>query len=231
MIPWVHIRRSGLLILGAACVLGVSGCRTGSHPDGAAAYVRLINAVPDAGGLDVSVDGKRVWKRALYRSSSGYRAVSSGTYPVDIDAAGLGTTLLSETLSFGKNRDYTVLALGQAAGGGRAAEIRVLAEEPSRDLPPGKSGLRLVNAALGAPPIDLVVNNIVGLKSVAFGRRSEALVLDGGHYDLQIAPTGRPSPLLGPVSFNLQAGHSYTLVAMGQASDQSLSLEFFPDRP
>ena len=220
----------GALVL-LAMGLSLAGCRYGAHTDGGAAYVRLINAVPDAGGLDVSVDGKRVWKRSAFRSSTGYQAVSSGTYPVEVDAAGPGTTLLTEPLSFEKQRDYTLLALGQVGRNGVPARVQVLPEEKTPDLEEGKASLRLINAAPGTPALDLVVNMIVGVKAVAYGRRSAPLILSGGRYDLQLAAADTPNMLVGPVNLNLVPGKSYTLVAMGRASDQSLSLEVYPDKP
>ena len=210
-------------------VLGVSGCRNGGH-DGGAAYVRLINAVPDAGGLDVSVDGKRVWKKSAFRSSTGYQSVSAGTYPVTLDADGPGTTLLTQSLSFDKNQTYTLLALGQADVGD-SARMQVLPDENPAPLAAGKASVRLVNAAPGTP-VDLVVNTIVGVKSVGYGRRSEPLVLDGGEYDLQLAAAGTAQMLIEPVHLTLSPGRRYTLIAMGRpGSRQSLSLEAYPDKP
>ena len=80
--------------------------------------------------------------------------------------------------------------------------------------------------------MDLVVNTIVGVKSIAYGRRSEPLALDGGPYDLQLAAAGTAQMLTSPVHLSLAPGHAYTLVAMGRAgSRQALSLEAYPDKP
>ena len=228
MIP---LRQLGRFVLGAGTLAALlaSGCRTGSQDDGAAS-VRLINAVPDAGGLDVSVDGKRVWSREQFRSSTGYKNVSAGTYPVQIDADGPGTTLLTKSLVLGKKQKYTLLALGQATRGGVPARVQVLPEDAEAALPPGKASVRLINAAPGIISADLVVNTIVGLKSVGYGRRSVPLVLAGGHYMVQLAVPGTAQMLSDAVPLDLAAGQAYTLIAMGQASNQSLSLEIYPDK-
>lgn len=219
------------LTVGAVVIFGVSGCRNKTPDAGDAAYVRLINALPDAGGLDVSVNGRQVWKQAAFRSSTGYQSVPAGTYPVMLDADGLRTTLLTQSLSFDKNRSYTLLALGQADGRNNA-QVQVLPEEKPEGLAPDKADVRLVNAAPGTPSIDLVVNTIVGLKSVEYGRRSEPLALDGGPYDLQLAAAGTATMLTGPVHLTLLPGHVYTLIAMGQpGSRQTLTLEAYPDKP
>ncbi len=226
-----HFGLSGLLLIGAMSALLGAGCRTGSQSEGGTAQVRLINAVPDAGGLNVSVDGQRVWKRALFRSNTGYQGVGAGTYPVRLESASFGATLLVRPLSFEKGHDYTVLALGQMRDGGRPVNAQVLEDETPGQVEPGKTTLRLVNAALGLEPVDLVVNNIVGLQNVAYGKRSAALTLDGGRYDLKIVPADTPDALIGPTTLRLEAGHAYTLVAMGRVSDGTLSLEAYPDAP
>ncbi len=222
-------KRWGIAV-GALAALGVAGCRNRSESAGVgeAAYVRLINAVPDAGGLDVLVDGRRVWKRSQFRSSTGYQSVASGTYPVRLNANGLGETLLTEDLSFDKRRNYTLLALGSAEGG--KARVQVLPDDEQEAVTPNKARLRLINAAPGTPSVDLVVNTIVGVKSVGYGRRSGPLLLAGGHYDLQLAAANTPKMLVGPVGLDLAPGKSYTLIAMGRTGNQTLTLEVYPDK-
>lgn len=220
--PW------GLFLMGVVGALLVSGCRNSGGAEDV--KVRLINAVPEAGGLNVSVDGRRVWKHSQFRSSTGYQTISSGTYPLRVDAADLGATLLVQPLTFGRDREYTVLALGQVHGGGKPAEVRVLEDVPSDQPDAGKASVRLVNAALDVGPVDLVVNNIAAVSSVGYGRRSASLTLDAGAYDLKLAAADAPDTLTGPVHLALEPGRAYTLIAMGRAADQSLSLEAYPDR-
>jgi len=217
------------VIVGVLAALTIAGCRQKTSEPNGAAFVRLINAVPDAGGLDVSVDGRRVWERSEFKSSTGYQSVASGTYPVKLDANGPGTTLLTGSLLFEKGRSYTLLALGSAEGV-TPAQVQVLADEKPEHLEDGKASVRLINASSGAPPVDLVVNTIVGVKSIGYGRRSSPVALAGGAYDLQLASAGTEEILAGPVHLTLIAGKSYTLIAMGRAGSQSLSLEAYPDR-
>ena len=231
MVSRKHLGLSGLLLVGALCALLGSGCRTGSHSEGGEAQVRLINAVPDAGGLNVSVNGRRVWTRALFRSNTGYQGVGAGTYPVRLDSATFGATMVVRPLSFEKGHEYTVLALGQMRNGGRPVEAQVMEDEVPGRVEPGKTTLRLVNAALGLGPVDLVVNNIVGLQNVAYGKHSAVLTLDGGRYDLKLVPADTPDALVGPITLRLEPGRAYMLVVMGRVSDGTLSLEAYPDAP
>ena len=205
------------------------GCRTNSHSDDV--QVRLINAVPAGSGLTVSMDGQRVWKNARFRSSTGYQGMGAGAYSVRVEAeGGLGISPgMSRPMTFEKGRRYTVLALGRE--GVAAARVLVLEDEAPGSIPSGKAVLRLIQAASSVGPVDLVVNSIVGVKSVRYGKRSEALQLDRGSYDLKVVVSDTPDALAGPIKLSLDAGHSYTLVTMGQAASGDLSLEAYADNP
>ena len=207
--------------IGLGSALLGAGCKTKSD-GGDGARVRLINAAPNADGLTVSVNGDRAWKDAAYRSSSGYQTIAAGTYPVRMDAAKLGA-VQARSLSFEKGHAYTVLALGAKA------QLEVLEDAATAAPENGRAGVRLINASVNGKPLDLVVNSIVAAKSVPYGRRSDVLTLDGGTYDLQIAAADTPNILAGPVSLRLEPGRTYTLVAMGDPDDGSLSLEAYPD--
>jgi len=221
-------RHFALLVSVIFVSLLAPGCRTNSHSDDV--QVRLINAVPAGGGLTVSMDGQRVWKNARFRTSTGYQGMGAGTYGVRIEAEGLeANPVISRPMSFEKGRRYTVLALSRE--GAAAARVLVLEDEAPGAIPPGKAVLRLIQAASGVGPVDLVVNSIVGVKSVRYGKRSEALQLDRGSYDLKVVVSDTPDALAGPIKLSLDAGHSYTLVTMGQAASGDLSLEAYADNP
>lgn len=218
----------GLLVVAVLYALFVSGCRLGPRSDENAAHVRIINAVPDVGGLTIFVDDQRVWKRLQFRSSTAYQSINDGTYPVRMDSDAYGTALMSRSLSFVKRHNYTVLAFGQAGNEGGKPRMLVWEDQAGEQGDLEQAEVRLVNASPGVPPVDLVVNNIVGLKAIAYGRRSPALPLAGGSYDFKIVAADTPDALGEPVRLRLEQGHAYTLIAMGQTAD-TLSLEAYPD--
>ena len=224
---WYTRRPLGLLLLGLVVLSLVPGCR--QHSDSDDVQVRLINAVPDADALDVAVDGQRVWKGASYRSSTGYQGMAAGTYGVQVGATAGNPLLANRPMAFVKGRTYTVLALGLSRNAGTPAQVQVLTDNDTPPLPADKTGLRLINASPGGASLDLVVNNIVGMEAVRYGRRSPVLLLDGGIYDLKVAEAGTANSLAGPVSLHLEPGRTYTLVAMGNVGDQPMTLEAYPD--
>jgi hypothetical protein len=204
-----------------ACAGLLGGCRNGS--DGDTAQVRLINAVPDPGDLSVAVDGHSVWKHSPYRNNTGYQKIHEGRYNVQVAAGGPAA---SKPIAFEKGEHYTVVALDE--GHGTPPGFRVFTEpRDETPVPDGKARLRFINAAPEQERMDVLFNNIVGLQHVAYGHRSDPLLLDTGTYDIKVNTSGDVDSLIGPVTLRLAPGRAYTLVAMGTQS--ALTLEAYPD--
>lgn len=211
----------------------MSGCRSGSDDSGNDALVRLINASPHAQDMAVAVDGKHVWRHSQFRSNTGYAPVGAGSYKVALEAREGGRIVSNNSfLTCDKRRAYTVLTLGRSGGGG--PDVRIFGEDRYAPVPQGRVRLRFVNAiAGGSGEADLLFNNIAGLPSVAYGSRSAAILLEPGTYDVKVNASGEVSTLVGPASLRFQAGHAYTLVAMGQSDaanpQEGVTLESYPD--
>lgn len=227
--PWSlrrHGRALSLLLLGVG-LLAVNGCRTGGRR--ADAWVRLINAAPDAENLSVAVDGQRVWRHSEYRSNTGYGGVGAGTYQVDITAEQDGQRLTGRNyVQCRKGMAYTFVAFSRATNTAEAPGVRIFSDPREIAVPPGKIRLRLINGTSGLGSVDLLFNNIVGLPNVAFGARSEPILLDTGSYDMKLFAAGGGGTLSAPVRVRFQSGRSYTLVAMGNRAS-GLSLIAYPD--
>ncbi len=220
-------------VAAALIALSLGGCRSSSDDSGNDVLVRLINASPRAQDLAVAVDGKRVWRHSLFRSNTGYASVGAGSYKVAVEARQGGRLVSgSSFLTCDKGRAYTVLTLGRSGAG--APDVRIFGEDIDAPIPSGRARLRFVNAiAGGSGQADLLFNNIAGLPSVAYGSRSGAILLEPGAYDVKVNTAGEVSTLVGPANLRFQAGHAYTLIAMGQAEatdpQESVSLEAYPD--
>lgn len=213
--------------------LSVAGCRNGGDDNSDGALVRLINASPRTQDLAVAVDGKRVWRHSLFRSNTGYASVEPGDYKVAVEARQDGRLVSGGSfLTCDAGRAYTVLALGHTGTG--VPDLRIFGEAKDAPVPTDRVRVRFVNAvAGGGGDADLLFNNIAGLPGVVYGSRSGAILLEPGAYDVKVNTAGEAATLAGPVNLRLQAGHAYTLVAMGEADatdpQQSLSLELYPD--
>ena len=225
-------RMAQVVVLIMAGVLGISGCRTASDGGKNECLVRLINASPNTEELAVAVDGQHVWRHSTFRSNTGFAGFGAGTYQVSIEAR-RGNRILagSSYLACEKAKAYTVLALGRSTG---APDLRIFSETLDSAVPAGKARVRFVNAIGGGGGMaDVLFNNIAGLTDVAYGSRSAGVLLEPGTYDVKVNAAGEASTLAGPSPVRLQAGHAYTLAAMGRTDavnpQQSVSIEAYSD--
>ena len=195
--------------------------------------MRLIDAVPEAEDLAVSVDGQRGWRHAAFRSNTGFQGIGEGTYQINI--AGLVGGVRREGRNYllcQKGKAYTVVAISPEPSSSEAPALRIFNEDKSNPVPPGKARLRLINADAGTGPVDVLFNNIVGFGDTPFGSRTQPLLLDAGVYEFKVNAASDMEPLMAPMSLRFLPGRAYTLVAMGNpGSDrtQGVSLVAYPD--
>jgi len=86
----------------------------------------------------------------------------------------------------------------------------------------------MVNCVFGGPNVDVFVNGKVAVSGgwpqtdMGFDT-SNYLYLEPGSYSVALVPTGKgiDKALLGPIDVKVDAGHRYTVVAMGQQDEQS----------
>lgn len=83
------------------------------------AYVRVFHASPDAGIVDVFMDGKQILSNFQYGTLTGYTPVSTGSHKLQIGVIGSGANapILSQTFSLQANTAYTAVALGTKSTG------------------------------------------------------------------------------------------------------------------
>ena len=101
------MRMRSVLAGGLALVsLLLSACGSGS---GGQAQVRLIN-MSAATSLDVYESSNKLISSVSASAVSGYTGIDEGSYTVNFKGAGSSTTLLSQTRSWSKDTQYTLLA-------------------------------------------------------------------------------------------------------------------------
>jgi len=221
-----------LLFLLSAALLILPGCRLNSHSDTDNARVRLINTVSDTSELSVMVDGQRAWKHSPFGSNTGYQPLTAGRYDVRVDASDTGTNLLATPgLSFEVGKSYTLLALGLQRSAQFPAEVEIITDDLVEQIPADKARLRFINVSPGSSPSDVLLDNIVALKSIGYNKRSDPVLIDSGPYDIKINPAASADSAVGPIILTFNAGHAYTLVLMGQPSGSRLTLASYLDNP
>ncbi len=82
-------------------------------------FIRLINASPDVGTVDVFVDGARFLGDARFASVTNYLQLPSGPHRVELALVGkgVGAAVIVQTLSVQAGAAYTVAAIGTKSTG------------------------------------------------------------------------------------------------------------------
>src|SRR5207247_9950353 len=84
-----------------------------------ASFVRLMNASPDVGTVDIFVDGAKFLSNAQYGSVTDYLQLPAGHHRVQaaLIGKGIGASVIAQTLSVQAGTAYTVVALGTKSTG------------------------------------------------------------------------------------------------------------------
>ena len=193
------------------------------------AYLRLAHLSPDTPHVDVYVasvsDASRSFtaKGVGYGAMSDYRLVQPDTYTVSMRPAGAAPTsppVLTTTLTAKAGAAYTV------AGLGKYAEIALRVLEDDLSMPPaGQSKLRLVQASITAPTVDVGVKGSDTIFSqLTFAQTTGYRTVPSGSWTLVAGPSGGTASEL-PV--NLAASGVYTALLVDK--DGKLAADLHAD--
>jgi hypothetical protein len=205
------VRRTGRLTVVAALLAALSGCQAViSNPS--STQVRVIDASPDAPGLDLYQGGNAMAFNLGFGTVTSYIPLTPGIYTVAANSAGTRQTLSSSKTTFAASTQYTVL-IGNIAG---SLQQLVLTDQ-SQPAPAGQISLRFIDQATRVGPVDIYLVP-AGQKltaappivtGVAFGANTGYLSAPTGTYTLVMFPTGTaPASSAVPAYTGTQVAYS-----------------------
>lgn len=192
------------------------------------ACVRLVHASPDAGDVDVYVDGTVVAPALSYGTATEFAPLADGEHQIQVVPAG-GTVdgaVLDATIDFEAGQAYQFVVAGIAQEDDiDDNDLRIIQSEIDlTPLPAGQTRIRAIHAVDDGP--DVAVALTVGeplIDGLGFGNASDYAVIDAGAYDVQV--TGDDDTvLLSASGAQLEAGMVYDAIVIGRAADNSLQL-------
>ena len=180
------------------------------------AMVRVTHASPDAGQVDVCVNGSAAFKDLAFGQTTEYAKLPAGAYDVQVYPAGSncqGTPVIDAKGLKLDAKAYTVMAIGTAA------EIKPLVLVDNLSAPAaGKVHVRFVHASPDAPAVDITTaDGAKVFSNVAFGKSVDFTPLPAGTYDLQARVAGTDTVALNLPGVTLPEGAILTVVAQGFA--------------
>lgn len=196
-----------------------------------AGRVRVAHLSPDAGTLQLVVNGQVVLNGFTYPNSSNYFDVNAGTREVRLEPNGGGTPFLSQNVEITGAEDRTLLAVNTAAN----MEGVDLTDDNTAPVS-GHVKVRLVHAVPSVGAVDIYVTApgaALGTPTVAnvpFKGASAYLDLAAGSYEFRVTPAGSATVLIDQTQ-SLLAGYIVTIAAReADGGGEPLGYALFLDR-
>jgi hypothetical protein len=219
-----HWRRLGGAAVALAAVALFANPAQAATGEG---YVRLAHLSPDTPAVDVylkpaSGNAKpQTFPGVAYGVMSPYMRLPVGTYSVAMRPAGADPStdpVLTTQINVESGAAYTVAGVGRYADLG----LRVLRDDLK--LPsPDKSKVRIIQASVRAPVLDVGVNNGAKIADgVAFATTTSYREVKPGRWTIKVQPSGGGKSTA--LACTLGAGNVYSLLVL-DAKDGGLKTE------
>ena len=189
-------RRASRGLMGRCCP---AVAQTDSVVPTSTGWVRLAHLSPDTPTVDVYLtsfdkpDFREVFPGVGYGVVSDYQRLEPGRYNVEMRPAGAAETtppVIAAAADVQGGPAYTVAGLGRNA----QLQLKVLSDDLS--LPPSSQAkVRIVNASLNAPLVDVSVQNGPTVATgVAFANSSQYGSVPAGSWTLSVTPRRATTP-------------------------------------
>jgi hypothetical protein len=188
-------------------------------PEDEKSFVRVGHLSPDAGRVDVWVDGTVVLEDVDFATFSKYLELDSGDHRIQVSPANATDPIVIDAnVNLAADTYYTVVATGLLANIGAV----VLVDDPTTESQNAK--IRFIHAGADAPNVDITLTDgTVLFPDVEFNKASSTLSTPGGDYDLQVRVAGTETVALSFGDVGLANGTNYTVFAAGLLADGSLT--------
>lgn len=206
------MRLLNLLLIATATTLAACG---DDNDDLSETRVRLVNAAPAAGDLDLVANGVTVAGNVEYGHDSGYEVVNAGHTTLVVQASSSGAELLSQAPTLANATSYTLVATG--LDGSR--EALFITDDLSEPDDVNRVKFRIIHAAPSAGNVDIWVTSpgeplgAPTASNVGFGTVSPYYELPDVDLQVRMAPTGTHDVIIDTGSIDVTRGEIRTVVA------------------
>ena len=221
----LHRKQRPILALAglAALLTPLPGCQsiTGSP---STSQVRIIDASPDAGGIDVYLSGTILAYNLGLGTITSYVPITPGNYSVLVDAAGTRQQIAAQGGTFANGAQYTVLVANYSA-----SLQEIILKDQTQPAPTGQVSLRVIDESTRAGAVDLYLiptgSTILTVRpyltNVTFGQNTGYMNVPAGTYTLVALPAGTTPTATGSTYYTGAAvtyagGVARTLVLIDQ---------------
>jgi hypothetical protein len=226
--PWSKTSTFLSLALAAACtgnrtkepVVTTTGDKTAVSEAGTTAakrgksLVRVVNAIPGEGTLDIRGDDRTVFFDVGYKTVTPYTEIGDNVVKFELRPTGAVESSANNTETLVNGNRYTIIALPDKDGG---AKLSIVKDDVVPDQ--GKARLRVFHAAPGLAEVDVMLEGQKDpvFDKVGFGSEAGFKDLNPTTATVVIRRDNPPLTVLRIQKVHLEAGRSYTIVVAGAA--------------
>jgi hypothetical protein len=201
-----------LLIATTLIILTAASCKkTTYEPPQAVSAIGFFGASPDAPPLSIYLNNSKLDDDSLnYKGDIYYLNAYSGNR--EVVAYKNGVKKLSQTVKLEDGKIYSCFLTGNYS----TAEF-VLLEDSLNTPPIGKANIRFVNMSIGAPSLDLGLNDGTTIISGRAYKANSGFITIAGdkQYSFVIREHGSAVNKAMAPAVNIMAGHNYTIWTRG----------------
>src|SRR6266699_3032464 len=183
---YAHLVRRVLLICALLALLLLLG--TQALPASASAespsFIRLVDASPDVGTVDVFVDGAKFLGNARFASVTDYRPLSAGRHNVQtaLIGKGIGAKVIAQRLSVQPGTAYTVAAIGTKATG---FSLQVFVD--NNLMASGMAKVRVYHLSPGTGPVSIATSGLTIPGALSYTQASNYVKLPARTYTVMVS--------------------------------------------
>jgi Domain of unknown function (DUF4397) len=223
--------RPGVALL--SCLLALTLAACGHTGGGGNTNIRVVNAVPDAAAIKVTVGDTTgsyttVTNNLPFQGLTQYVGVGSGSQEFKVSANGGATNAIDSTLGINSGTNYTYVVYNQVA----SATAALVSDSGISTPVSGTFGIRVINVAVGIGAVDLyltpagtdlnstsptITNSPVGSVSAIYSPNA-------GTFELRITAAGTKSLIYDTPAQNFASGALYEVVIFTSGSSRLVNV-------
>ncbi len=188
------------------------------------AYVRLLQASPDAPPLDVYVNDIKLLPNLKFKDFTEYHSAEPGyynlkVYPTTEDSM----PIIDRDISMDDSMIYTIAIKNLA----NDMDFQVI-PDMREDLPKDKAYIRFIHLSPNLSPVDVLIDNKETIMDMGYEDVTEYIVLTPGTHSLKINQTGTNETVVSSPKTTLKAGKLYAGYIVGLDGDRPGLQILFP---
>ena len=218
---------SRLVVALLSCLLVLTLAACSHSSGGGSTNMRIVNVIPDAPAISVSVGGNTAVSNLPFQQLTNYIGVSSGSQEIKVTANGGASNAIDQTLQL-PSTQVTYIVFNPVAS---ASALLVV----DGGLPAPTSGtfaFRVINVAGGIGPVDVYLTppgtnlNATSptVASAAFGTVTGLQNPNPGSLELRVTPAGTKQVIYDTAAQNFTAGNFYEAVIFTVGSGQLVNV-------